>query len=76
MLKHETGKLVKQVYCRVQFYDHYFSLYINEITNSLKSNVKLFADDITLVSEICDLSETANVLNHYLRKIHEGAQQL
>ena len=76
MLKHGTGKLIKQVYRRVQFYDHYFSLYINDLTNSLKSNVKLFADDIALVSEICDLSETANVLNHYLRKIREGAEQL
>ena len=76
MLKHETGKLIKQVYGRVQFYDRYFSLYINDLTNSLKTNVKLFADDIALVSEICDLSENTNVLNHYLRKICEGAEKL
>ena len=49
-----------------------FSLiYINDLTNNLNSNVKLFADDTSLFSEICDPFESANVLNNDLRKILE-----
>ena len=44
-------------------------IYINDRTDNLNSNVKLFADDTSLFSEICDSLETANVLNNDLRKI-------
>ena len=45
------------------------------LTNKLKRNVKLFADDFPLLSEIYDPVETANVLNNNLRKICEWAEQ-
>ena len=49
-----------------------FSLiYINDLTNNLNSNVKLFADNTSLFSEICDPFQSANVLNNDFRKIQE-----
>ena len=53
----------------------FFLIYINDLTHNLNSNVKLFADDTTLFSEICDPLETANVLNNDFRKIREWAKQ-
>ena len=52
-----------------------FLICINDLTNNLNSNVKLFADDTSLFSEICDPLETANVLNNDLRKIREWPEQ-
>ena len=46
----------------------YFLIYINDITDDLNSNVKLFANDTSFFSEICDPLETANVISfkkHY-----------
>ena len=45
--------------------------------DNLNSNVKLFADNTSLFSKICDQSslETANILNNDLRKICEWAKQ-
>ena len=48
----------------------FFLIYINDLTNNLKNNVKLFADDTYLFSEICDPLKTAYVLNHDLRTLH------
>ena len=53
----------------------FFLIYINDLTDNLSINVKLFADDTSLFSEICDPLETANVLNNDLRKIREWAEQ-
>ena len=53
----------------------FFFIYINDLTNNLKSNVKLFADDTSLFSEICDPLETANVLNNDLKKIRKWGEQ-
>ena len=47
----------------------FFLIYINDLTDNLNSTVKLFADDTSLFSEICDPLETANVLNNDFRKI-------
>ena len=49
--------------------------YINDLTDNLNSNVKQFADDTSLFSEICGPLETANALNNDLRKIKKCAQQ-
>ena len=49
----------------------FFLIYINDLTDNLNSNVKLFADDTSLFSEICGPLERANALNNYLRKIRE-----
>ena len=53
----------------------FFCLHINDLTNNLKSNVKLFADDTSLFSEICNLLEIANVSVQCFRKICEWAKQ-
>ena len=50
----------------------YFLIYINDLTDNLNSNIKLFADDTTLFSEICYPLETANVLNNDLKKYLNG----
>ena len=47
----------------------FFLIYINDLTNNLRSNVKLFAGDTPLFSGICDPLETENVLNNDLRNI-------
>ena len=44
------------------------SIYIYDLTNNLKSNVKLFTDDTSLFSDICDPLETASILTNNLRK--------
>ena len=46
-----------------------FLISINDLTNNLNSDVKLFTDDTSLFSDICDFLETADVLNNDLRKI-------
>ena len=53
----------------------FFLIYINDPTDNLNSHVKLFADDTSSFSEICDPLETANVLKNDLRKIREWAEQ-
>ena len=53
----------------------FFLIYINDLTDNLNSNVRLFADNTSLFSEICDPLETPNVLSNDLRKIHEWAKQ-
>ena len=53
----------------------FFLIYISDLRNNLNSNVKLFADNTSIFSEIWDLLETANVLNNDLRKIRKWAVQ-
>ena len=53
----------------------FFLIYINDLTDNLNSNAKLFANDTSLFSEISDPLETANVLNNDLRKIREWTEQ-
>ena len=48
---------------------------INDLTDNLNSNVKLFDDDNSLFSENCDPLETENVLTSDLRKIRKWAEQ-
>ena len=59
-VKHQIGKLFVQVQHRVQG-PLFFLTYINDLKNNLKSNVKLFANDTPLFSEICDPLETVTV---------------
>ena len=39
-----------------------FLIYINDLPNELKSNVKLFADDTSLFTVVKDKNEIANIL--------------
>ena len=50
-----------------------FLIYINDLPNEIKSNLKLFADDTSLFIIIKDKSESANVLNKDLLIISRWA---
>ena len=50
-----------------------FLFYINDLPNELKSNVKLFADDISLFTIFKDKNESANTLNNDLMLISKWA---
>ena len=46
-----------------------FLIYINDLTEGLSSNVKLFADDMSLLSVIHDIQTSANNFNKDLERI-------
>ena len=50
-----------------------FLIYINDLPNKLKSNVKVFADDTSLFTIVKDENESANVLKNDLSLISEWA---
>ena len=41
-----------------------FLIYINDLPNKLKSNLKLFADDTSLFTIVKDKNESANIINN------------
>ena len=43
-----------------------FSYLHNDLPNELKSNVKLFTDDMSLFTRVKDKNESASILNNYL----------
>ena len=50
-----------------------FLIYINDLSNNLSSNVKLFADSTSLFSVIHDIHVSSRELNQDLKKISECA---
>ena len=52
-----------------------FLVYINDLSNGLKSNPKLFADDTSLFSVILDVNSSQIDLNEDLDKINNWAYQ-
>ena len=50
-----------------------FLIYINDLSDNLTSNVKLFADDTSLFSVAHDVNTFANKLNDDLKKVNEWA---
>ena len=50
-----------------------FLIYINDLPNELKSNVKLFADDTSLFTTVKDKNESANIINNDLWQISKWA---
>ena len=50
-----------------------FLIYINDLPNELKSNVKLFADDTSLFTIVKDKNESCNTLNNDLMLIPKWA---
>ena len=48
-------------------------IYINDLPNEWKSNVKLFADDVSLFTSVKDKNESTNVLNNDLLLISKWA---
>ena len=49
--------------------------FTNDLTNNLKSNIKLFADNNSLFSGVSGSLEATTVLNDDLRKIYKWAKQ-
>ena len=52
-----------------------FLIYINDLSNDIKSKCKLFADDTSLFSVVHDIDPSSNYRNHDLVKISEWAFQ-
>ena len=52
-----------------------FLIYINDLAENLSSNPKLFADDTSLFSVVCDLNTSVNEINDDLKKIEAWAHQ-
>ena len=50
-----------------------FLTYINDLSNELKSNVKLFADDTSRFTVIKDKNESASILNNDVQSISTWA---
>ena len=50
-----------------------FLIYINDLSDNLITNPKLFADDTSLFSIVRDPNATANDLNNDLAKINDWA---
>ena len=48
-----------------------FVIYINDLSNDIKSKCKLFADDRFFSSVVHDIDTSASHLNHNLEKISE-----
>ena len=46
-----------------------FLIYINDLSDNLTSNAKLFADDTSLFSVVHDVNTSAKELNEYLKKL-------
>ena len=53
----------------------FFLIYINDLSDSLNSNPKLFADDTSLFRTVNDINTTSNDLNKDLDKISDWAFQ-
>ena len=52
-----------------------FLIYVNDLSDSLSSNAKLFADDTPLFSAVHDINTSAIELNKDLKKINDWAFQ-
>ena len=59
----------KLVCLRVQFLVHCFFVYINDLSDNLESNVKLFPDDTSIFSVVHDPINTSQKLNNYLDRV-------
>ena len=51
----------------------FFLIYINDLSENLKSTVKLFADDTSIFHVVKDSNTSAEILNHDLNRISEWA---
>ena len=52
-----------------------FLVYINNLTDNISSNIKLFADDSSLFARVTDVTDTHEKLKEDMQKITEWAYQ-
>ena len=52
-----------------------FLIYVNDLTENISSNRKLFTDNTSLFSVVHDLNTSANKINDDLKKIEAWAHQ-
>ena len=52
-----------------------FLIYINDLSDNLTSNAKLFADDTSIFSVVHDVNTSAKELNDDLKKVNDWAFQ-
>ena len=72
MVNHQSKNRLQLVYPKVKFWAHFFLIYINDLRLGLTTNVKLFADDTSLFSNVNNVSVSASRLNNDLVKIQDG----
>ena len=62
-----------QSWCTTRFYpwSTFFLIHINDLSDELVSTVKLFADDTSLFSVVCDSNISAYEVNNNMQKISE-----
>ena len=52
-----------------------FLIYINDIVNGIDSNIRLFADDTSLLTKVDDPQAASNILNSDLKRINNWAKR-
>ena len=75
MVRHHPGITPLLVSPKDLFGPLFFLIYINDLSDDLSSNPKLFADDTSLFSVAHSKNTSANELNNDLRKIDYWAYQ-
>ena len=69
------GQLLKQGFLKDRFLVLFFLIFINDLSDNLVSNPKLFADGVSLFSTVQDIILSAQNLNDDLKKINKWAFQ-
>ena len=64
-----------QRWCSSRLYPWTFLIFINEIVNDIKANIRLFADDTSLYIIVEDPVASAAVLNHDLSQISSWSKK-
>ena len=75
MIQIRHGPMFMLQFHKDLFYVHYYSFYINDLSDNLTSNAKLFADDTSLFSVVDDANTSAKELNNDLKNVNDWAYQ-
>ena len=75
MVNIRPGVMFLPVFHKDLFLALLFLIYINDFSDGLKCNSKLFADDILLVATVHNIDEATNDLNNEFIKITKWAFQ-